>query len=73
MIDRNNQMYMPYGEYYPNMALDFDTRLNNLEKMIKRLDTRVSRLESTTNIYNDYNTNLPADIYNQNMYPNARM
>ena len=73
MIDRNNQMYMPYPEYYPNMAMDFENRLNNIEKMIKRLDSRISRLEGTTNVYNEYNPTLPADVYNQNMYPNARM
>lgn len=71
MKDRNNQMFMPYQEYYPNMGLDFENRLSNLERMVKRLDTRVSRLEGTTNIYNEYNTSLPADVYNQNIYPNA--
>ena len=73
MIDRNNQMFPPYGEYYPNMAYDFENRLSDLERIVKKLDTRISRLEGTTNIYNEYNPNLPSDVYNQNMYPNARM
>lgn len=71
MKDINNQMFIPYPEYYPNMMGNFENRLSNLERMVKRLDTRLSRLEGTTNIYNEYNTSLPQDVYNQNTYPNA--
>lgn len=76
MKDRNNQMYMPFPNqgFIPNMQMmpmDIENRLNSLERMIKRLDTRVSKLEGNTGVYNtDYNTSLP-NTYNQNIYPNA--
>lgn len=68
MKDRNNQMYMPYdnGFFYPYMPNDIENRIDSLERMVKRLDSRVTRLE---NNYNN-NSNMP-DIYNQNIYPNA--
>lgn len=75
MKDRNNQMFMPYNDMYPYqfpyMANDLENRVNMLEKTVKRLETRISKLEGTTNIYgNEYNTSIP-DVYNQNIYPNA--
>lgn len=75
MKDRNNQMFMPYGEYYPYpyMNNDIENRINSLERMVQRLNSRVSKLENSnnTNVYgNEYNTSIP-DVYNQNIYPNA--
>ena len=71
MKDRNNQMYMPYdnGFFYPYMSNDIENRLDALERMVKRLDTRVSRLENNS-MYQNNNQNMP-DVYNQNIYPNA--
>ena len=71
MKDRNNQMYMPYdnGFFYPYMPNDIENRLDALERMVKRLDTRVSRLENNS-MYQNNNQNMP-DVYNQNIYPNA--
>ena len=78
MKDRNNQMFMPFPnqQFMPNMMvpstpMEFENRINSLERMVKRLDARVSKLEGNTGMYNtDYNTSLP-DVYNQNIYPNA--
>jgi len=70
----NNQMYMPYDQngFYPYMPYELENRIQSLERMVKRLESRISRLEGTTNVYttNEYNTSLP-DVYNQNIYPNA--
>lgn len=69
-------MYMPFpnGEYTPNMNIPFvpnelDNRVSALERSVKRLEQRVSKLEGSTD-YSNYNTSLP-DAYNQNIYPNA--
>ena len=71
MRDRNNQLFMPYdnnGFFIPN---DLESRIESLERMVKRLEQRINRLEGNTTIYtNEYNTSLP-DVYNQNIYPNA--
>lgn len=76
MKNRNNYMYMPFpnGEYTPNMNIPFvpnelDNRVSALERSVKRLEQRVSKLEGATD-YSSYNTSLP-DVYNQNIYPNA--
>ena len=80
--DRNNPMFMPYpnmnmpqSNMYPVMPgiNELENRMNSLERVVKRLDTRISRLESSNGIYNtesQYNTSIP-DGYNQNTYPNA--
>ena len=74
MRDRNNQMFMPYDNngFFPYMPNDIESRIDSLERMVKRLEQRVNRLENTnTTVYtNEYNTSLP-DVYNQNIYPNA--
>ena len=82
--NRDNSMFMPYPGMnmnanmpqgmYPMMprASDIDNRLNSIERQLKRLDTRISRLEGNTGAYSNdssYNTSLN-DNY-QNMYPNA--
>lgn len=78
MKDRNNQMFMPFPnqqfpnqQFFPTMPSELENRINSLERMVRRLDARVSKLEGNTGIYNnEYNTSLP-DVYNQNIYPNA--
>ena len=80
--DRNNSMFMAYGGtnmMEPNMypmfpgINDLENRVNALERIVRRLDTRVARLEGASGVYNtetQYNTSLP-DTYNQSMYPNS--
>ena len=69
-------MFMPYPnqQFFPNiptMPNELENRINSLERMVKRLDTRVTKLEGNFGAYNnEYNTSLP-DVYNQNIYPNA--
>ena len=78
MKDRNNNMFMPFPNQgfmpnmgFPTMPMELENKVNSLERMVKRLDARVSKLEGNTGMYNnDYNTSLP-DVYNQNIYPNA--
>jgi len=79
MKDRNNQIFMPYPnqQFFPNMQgiptmpNELENRINSLERMVKRLDSRVSKLEGNMGVYNsEYNTSLP-DVYNQNIYPNS--
>lgn len=76
MKDRNNQMFMPFPnqQFFPTMPTmpsELENRVNSLERMVRRLDARVSKLEGNTGMYNnEYNTSLP-DVYNQNIYPNA--
>ena len=74
MKDRNNNMFMPFPNQgfmpnmnMPTMPMELENRVNSLERMVKRLDARVSKLEGNTGMYN---TSLP-DVYNQNIYPNA--
>ncbi len=63
MKDVNNQMFMPYGNaFYPNMPNELENRISSLERIVKRLDGRVSKLESMNGVYtNDtaYNTSIP--------------
>ena len=58
----------------PNMNMgDIENRISSLERAVRRIDTRVSRLEGSTGYASDtgqYNTSLPNN-YNQNTYPNA--
>ena len=78
--DRNNPMFMPYPNMpqgmmgMPNMNMgDIENRISSLERAVRRLDTRISRLEGAsgyTGESNQYNTSLPNN-YNQDMYPNA--
>ncbi len=82
MKDRNNQMIMPFPnqflnqqipnqQLFPMMPTELENRINSLERMVRRLDARVSKLEGNTGVYNnEYNTSIP-DAYNQNMYPNS--
>lgn len=71
MKDRNVGMYnnnMPYG-MYPFMPNDIENRLNSLERTVRRLESRVSKLEGNTGMYTpEYNSSL--DMYNQNQMPN---
>ena len=76
--NRDNPMVMPYNMgmpgMYPNMpnTNDLEIRLSSIERQLKRLDSRISRLE-TNGLYNQdnigYNTSLN-DNYS-NMYPNS--
>lgn len=63
MKDVNNQMFMPYGNaFYPNMPNELENRINSLERIVKRLDGRVSKLESMNGVYtNDtpYQSSIP--------------
>ena len=76
MKDRNNQMFMPFPnqQFIPNMPFiqgEMDNKIAALERMVQRLDARVSKLEGNQGLYNnEYNTSLK-DTYNQNIYPNA--
>lgn len=84
MKDRNNQVFMPFPnqyqfpgqfpnqQFFPTMPSELESRINSLERMVRRLDTRVSKLEGSTGAYTgEYNTSLPDNVYNQNIYPNA--
>lgn len=52
MKDVNNQMFMPYGNaFYPNMPNELENRINSLERIVKRLDGRVNKLESMNGVY----------------------
>lgn len=76
MKDRNNQMFMPCPnqQFFPNMPTmpgELENRITSLERMLKRLDARVTKLEGNFGAYNnEYNTSLP-DLYNQNPYQNG--
>lgn len=66
MKDTNNQMFMPYGNtFYPNITVEVENRISSLERIIKRLDARVSKLESINGIYTN-DTQYQASI--PNMY-----
>lgn len=81
--NRNNPMFVPYpglnmnvpqtGMYPITQGVnDLENRLNAMERQIRRLDTRISRLEGNQGVYttdNAYNTSL-SDT-NNNMYPNS--
>ncbi len=64
MKDINNQMFMPYDNNGMYMPYDLENRLNSLERMVRRLDARITKLENSS-------MNALPDIYNQNIYPNA--
>lgn len=54
----SNQNMMPCNQSNNSSNNDIDTRLNTMERQIKRLNERVTRLEATynnntTNIYNE--------------------
>ena len=78
MKDRNNNMFMPFPNkgFMPNMGvptmpMELENRVNSLERMVKRLDARVSILVGNSGMYSGgYNTSIP-DNYTQNIYPNA--
>ena len=74
MKDRNNNFFIPYGNpMYPMMPNDLENRVNSLERIVKRLENRISLLENNNISYCGeikYNTSIPEN-YNQNMYPNA--
>lgn len=73
MKNRDNQGFMPFPNqnFFPTMPYELESRINSLERMVRRLDARVSKLEGNTSMYNsEYNTSLP-DVYNQNIYPNS--
>jgi len=72
----NTPGMMPQAGMYP-MAPginDFENRFASLERQIRKLDARISRLEGSSGIYSsdpsNYNTSL-GDGFNQNMYPNS--
>ena len=51
MKDVNNQMFMPYGNaFYPNMPNELENRINSWERIVKRLDGRVNKLESMNDV-----------------------
>ena len=70
MKDVNNQMFMPYGNaFYPNMPNELENRINSLERIVKRLDGRVNKLESMNGVYTNttpYQSSIPNmyDEYN---------
>lgn len=74
MKDRNNNFFIPYANpMYPMMPNDLENRVNSLERIVKRLESRISLLENNNISYSGeikYNTSIPEN-YNQNMYPNA--
>ena len=54
----SNQNMMPCNQNNNSNNTDFDNRLNTIERQIKRLNERITRLETTynnntTNIYNE--------------------
>ena len=54
----SNQSMMPCNQNNSSTNTDINTRLNTMERQIKRLNERVTRLEATynnntTNIYNE--------------------
>ena len=60
---------------YPFMpgVNNIDNRLDSIERQLRRMDARISRLEGTNTAFNTdsaYNTSL-GDNFNQNMYPNS--
>ena len=63
MKDVNNQMFMPYGNaFYPNMPNELENRINSLERIVKRLDGRVNKLESMNGVYTNttpYQASIP--------------
>ena len=63
MKDFNNQMFMPYGNaFYPNMPNELENRINSLERIVKRLDGRVNKLESMNGVYTNttpYQASIP--------------
>lgn len=54
----SNQNMMPCNQNNSNSNSDIDTRLSTIERQLKRLNERITRLEATynnntTNIYNE--------------------
>ena len=73
MKDRNNNFFIPYGNpMYPMMPNDLENRVNSLERIVKRLENRISLLENNNISYSgeiNYNKSIKKN-YNKNMYTN---
>lgn len=65
---RDDSMFYPYSipnNIYPPMfnPSDLENRLSSIERQIKRIDARLSRIESTNN-YGAYNTSIGNEYQN---------